>query len=185
MKRARPIAVEKDSPESSQASFENGKSGLFSHLNIKQLILDSKVVCLFCGTKLLLSELVAHQKHSHFTPNEELKPKIKSAVCMFCNNRMPSSSLVKHQKRKHPAEYEKMSKKKALQKTDNLVRSNQPAMNKNPVINKLSAIATATASVQTIELDSEVKQPTLGQTKAVLSFEQDDDGFFELVITEI
>lgn len=156
----------------------------------EDLTLDTKVTCFVCGKKGQLRRLITHQMTAH-SALQFIPPEPKAITCNFCKHAMPSTSLDRHLKRKHPAEYSKLQKQKIAQ---TLATPIQPVITK-PVV-KIEQVPRIleyvpkkepeVKKVPKIEVIEPVPEPTIiiKKQSTVLSVEEDDDGFFDLVITE-
>lgn len=165
-----------------------------------ELTLDTKVPCFICGRKGPLRRLTAHQMKAH-SELQFVPPKPKAVCCMFCNYAMPSESLERHLKRKHPIEYSKIQDQKTrhgLAGPNQLTKSMANLVEQMPKsrdeskdehVPKIPDLVPK----KEVKLEPEpVSQPTpthiptiVFEKRSLLSVEEDDDGFFDLVLTEL
>lgn len=183
MKRSRWDMKEKSTMESVQRTKEDDST--------ENLTLDTKVTCFVCGKKGPLRRLNFHQTTAH-SALQFIPPEPKAITCNLCKYAMPSTSLDRHLKRKHPAEYSKLQKQKIAQ---TLATPIQPVIPK-PVV-KIEQVPRILEYVPKKEPEAkkvpkiEVVEPVhvpepmiIIKKQSMLSVEEDDDGFFDLVITE-
>ncbi|XP_055306367.1 uncharacterized protein LOC129570693 [Sitodiplosis mosellana] len=139
---------------------------------------SSYVECIICGHKMALADLIIHQKSAHSNVKDILSrlnagkfvrsetkagnPSNGAAMvrCKFCRNKMPSTALESHQRNKHLSQYIRMQMHRPY------VSVNQTRPTHLPI--------------ESIRPEPE-PFPT---KKSMLSVEQDDDGFLDLVLTE-
>lgn len=165
------------------------KKGLMDSDNVT---LDTKVVCFICGQKGPLRSLSKHQITAH-AALQFVPAKSDAVTCSICKCAMPSASLERHMKRKHPAAYSKMQREEETQKLANrpissvISESSAPVPNHADIVNFEQIPSVFEQSVK----KERIAEPPIIQTRTVvvktqslLSVEEDDDGFFDLVITE-
>lgn len=172
--------------------------------------LDTNVECFICGQKGPLRRLTEHQMTAH-SALQFVAAGSDAVICSICKYAMPIKSLKCHMKRKHPDEYSKIQKEKVTQMLVNRRMSSVlnefevPAPKSEHILKFEPVPKNNKASKK--ELQPKIEQippvfeqavkkkhnpePSIIQTRTVivktqslLGVEEDDDGFFDLVITE-
>lgn len=150
----------------------------------QRIVKDVFTDCLLCGVRILLSNLVDHQRQMHFKGGKRMS---STVTCNLCNGRMPGTSLARHQQRKHSIDFGNLNSLVIRSASGSIKASSTTFVSSS--LPSMPPISQSQSRMPPSFKDSEHTKPMSNQpivihTKAELDVEQDDNGFYELVVIE-
>lgn len=161
---------------------KNRKTTKSGHIDDgEQMIKDDFTDCLLCGVRILLSNLVNHQRQMHFKSG---KPMSSTVTCNLCKCTMPGTSLARHQQRKHSIDFGNLNRLVTRSSSASIKASSASVPPLMPPISQSQPRMSPSFKDSEEHTKPVSNQPIVIHTKAKLDVEQDDDGFYELVVIE-